>query len=74
MPGEQNNWTHSFTYKLEFGLQFPWRVIDHFWFIGRIAGIEPFLLSQNDAQARNHADDGTESAEGHQTYFTGYRL
>ncbi len=35
----------DFSYKLELGVKFPWRFIERFWFVGRLAGIEPLLTS-----------------------------
>lgn len=35
----------DFTYKAELGTKLPWRFIDRFWFIGRVAGIESFASS-----------------------------
>jgi len=32
----------SFVYKLELGTRFPWQVIDRFWFVLRLSGVESF--------------------------------
>lgn len=45
----------DFTYKAELGTKFPWRFIDRFWFIGRVAGIESFASS---VQAANTCASG----------------
>jgi len=43
-----HNFSPSFTYKLEVGTQFPYRFVDRFWFIWRLAGVES-LASEKDA-------------------------
>ena len=35
----------DFTYKGELGTKFPWKFIERFWFIVRVAGIESFASS-----------------------------
>jgi hypothetical protein len=41
----------SFVWRLEVGTQFPWRVVDRFWVIWRIHGVESF--ASNDEAAMN---------------------
>lgn len=38
---------HSFTFKGELGIKFPWKFIDRFWFIARVAGMEAFLRQED---------------------------
>lgn len=35
----------DFSYKLELGVKFPYPFIERFWFVGRIAGIEPLVTA-----------------------------
>lgn len=41
----------GFTYKFELGTQFPWKVINRFWFLFRIHGVESFASSADAGQS-----------------------
>ncbi len=57
----------DFTYKAELGTKFPWRFIERFWFIIRLAGIESFASS---VQAANTCATGL----GNGVTYTAYGL
>ncbi len=48
----------SFVYRLELGVQLPWRGIDRFWFIVRFAGVESFASGRDAARDASGLGNG----------------
>jgi hypothetical protein len=69
-----NGYADAFTYKLELGVQFPWKFVERFWLMGRLTGVESFATQKQASMGATGLGNGvTYTAYGVELYGRIYR-